>query len=96
MTAWNELASVLFRGGQAKDVVVLVDGATHGTQRVVAVGEHIGQRELLHSGGPGSLNDAHIGDVVGRHSVEADLELVRIAGSVMGLEDGPGHGGAHA
>ena len=73
-------------------MVVLVDGAAHGTQAVVAVGEGIGNGELLHAGGPGLLDDAHIGDVVGHHGIEADLQLHGVGGCVMGLQDPPGHG----
>ena len=85
-------AAVLFRGGEAEDMVVLIDGAAHGAQAVVAVGQGVGDGELLHPGGPGLLDDAHIGDVVGHHSVKADLQARRIAGGVVGLENGPGHG----
>lgn len=41
---------------------------------------------------PGLLDNAHIGDVVGHHGVKADLQVLRIAGDVVGLENGPGHG----
>ena len=88
----DELAAVLLGGGQAEDVVVLVDGASHGAQGVVAVGEHIGQGKLLHAGGPGGLDDAHVGDVVGRHGVEADGQPVGVVGGIVGHEDGVGHG----
>ena len=92
----DELAAVALGRRQAEHVVILVDGASHGAQGVVAVGEHIGQRELLHPRGPGGLDDAHVGDVVGRHGVKPDGQPVRAAGGIVGLEDGPGHGGAHA
>ena len=39
---------------------------------------------------------ADIGDVVGEHGVKADLQGFRIAGEVVGLENGPGHGLAAA
>ena len=85
-------AAVLPGGGEAEDVVVLVDGAAYGAQGVVAVGQGVGHGELPHPGGPGLLNDANIGDVVAGHGVEADLELFRIAGDAVGLEDLPGQG----
>ena len=87
----DELAAVLFGGGQSKDVVVLVDGAAHSAQGIVAVGEHVGQGELLHAGGSGGLDDTHVGDVVGGHGVEADGQAVRVAGGVVGGENGVGH-----
>ena len=46
-------AAVLLGGGQAEDVVVLVDGAAHGAEAVVTVGQHIGHGELLQAAGPG-------------------------------------------
>ena len=88
----NELAAILFGGGQAENVVVLVDGAAHGAQGVVAVGEHIGQREFLHAGGTGGLDDAHVSDIVGRHGVEADGQAVGVIRCVVAGEDGVGHG----
>ena len=83
----NEDAAVLLSSGKAKDVVVLVDGAAHGAQRVMAVGEHVGQRELLHARGTRRLDDADKGDVVARHGVEADLERLGISGRIVCLED---------
>ena len=43
----DELAAVALCGGQAEHMVVLVDRAANGAERVVAVRQHIGQRELL-------------------------------------------------
>ena len=62
----------------------------------MAVGEHVGQGELLQAGGPGGLDDAHVGDVVGGHGVKADGEPLHGARGVMGFQDGVGHGGLHA
>ena len=83
----NEDAAVLLGRGKAKDMVVLVDGAAHGAQRVMAVGEHVGQRELLHARGARRLDDADKGDVVARHGVEANLERLGVAGRIVCLED---------
>ena len=83
----DENAAVLFGGRKAKDVVVLVDGATHGAQRVVAIGEHVGQRELLHARSARRLDNADEGDVVARHGVEADLECLGVARRVMCLKN---------
>ena len=80
-------AAILLGRGEAKDVVVFVDGAAHGAQRVMAVGEHVGQRELLHTRGTCRLDDADKGDVVARHGVEADLECLGVAGRVMCLKN---------
>ena len=73
-------------------MVVLVDGAAHGAQAVVTVGQGIGNGEFLHAGGPGLLDDAHIGDVVGHHGVKPDLKSLRIAGYIVALQDTPCHG----
>ena len=83
----DEDAAVLLGSREAKDVVVLVDGAAHGAQRVMAVGEHVGQRELLHTRGARRLDDADKGDVVARHGVEANLERLGVAGRIVCLED---------
>ena len=83
----NEDAAVLLGRRKAKDVVVLVDGAAHGAQRVMAVGEHVGQRELLHARGARRLDDADKGDVVARHGIEANLERLGVAGRIVCLKD---------
>ena len=83
----DEDAAVLLGSRKAKDVVVLVDGAAHGAQRVMAVGEHVGQRELLHARGARRLDDADEGDVVARHSIEANLERLGVAGRIVCLKD---------
>ena len=83
----NEDAAVLFGSRETEDVVVLVDGTAHSTQRVVAVGEHVGQRELLHARGARRLDDADKGDVVARHGIEANLERLGVAGRVVCLEN---------
>ena len=88
----DKLAAVLLGRRQAEHMVVLVDGAPHGAQGVVAVGEHIGQGERLHAGGPGGLDDAHIGDVVGGHGVKADGQLLHIVSGIVGLQNRVGHG----
>ena len=83
----DEDAAVLLGRREAKDVVVLVDGAAHGAQRIMAVGEHVGQRELLHARGTRRLDDADKGDVVARHGVEANLERLGVAGRIVCLKD---------
>ena len=70
------------RSGKGKLMVVLVDGAAHRTQRVVAVGQHIRQGELFHAGGARRLDDADVGDVVRDERVKADAQVLLIAGRV--------------
>ena len=60
----HEVAAILDGGGQAEDVVVLVDRAADGAEAVVAVRQRVGEWELLHAGGPRLLDDADIGDIV--------------------------------
>ena len=88
----DELAAVLLGGGQAEDVIVLVDGTAHGAQRIVTVGQHIGHREFRHAGGTGRLDDAHIGNVVGGHGVKSDRQLFHAPRRVVLGQDGIGHG----
>ena len=85
-------AAVLLCGGKPEDVIVLIDGAAHRAQTVVAVGEHIRHRELLEPARPRGLDDADIGDVVGRHGVELHPECRVIARGVVGGEHGIRHG----
>ena len=88
----NVDAAVFFRGGETEDMVILVDGAAHGTEAVVAVGQGVGNGKFPQAGGPGLLDDAHVGDIVGNHGVEADAQILRVRGDAVGLENGPGHG----
>ena len=83
----DEDAAVLLGSRETEDVVVLVDSAAHGAQRVVAVSEYVGQRELLHARGARRLDDANEGDVVARHGVKANLECLGVTRRVMCLED---------
>ena len=83
----DENAAVLLGSRETEDVVVLVDSAAHGAQRVVAVGEHVGQWELLHARGARRLDDADKGDVVARHGIETNLERLGVAGRVVCLKD---------
>ena len=88
----DKFAAVLLGGGEAENMVVLIDGTAHGTQRIVTVGEHVGQGKGGEAGSPGRLDDAHVGDIVGGHGVEFDLQPFRVAGGVVRPEDGGGHG----
>ena len=87
------VAAVLHGGRQAENVVVLVDGAAHGAQAVVTVGQHVGHRELLQAAGLGGLDDAHIGDVVGDEAVKVQVKLALLRPPRrVAAEDLVGHG----
>ena len=88
----DEVAAILDGGGQAEDMVVLVDGAPYGAQAVVAVGHHVGDRELLQAAGLGGLDDAHVGDVVGDEAVKLQVELTSLLPLVVAAENLIGHG----
>ena len=84
--------AVLFGSGQAKAVVVLIDGAAHSAQAVVAVGEHIRDGELFQPGCTRRLDNADESDVMACHGVKLDLQVICIAAGVMRLQDAIGHG----
>ena len=85
-------AAVLLCGGQAKDMIVLVDGTAHGAQGVVAVGEHVGYGELGHSRGLGRLDHAHIGDVMAGERIEAQAQATHVSARVVLSKDPIGDG----
>ena len=84
-------AAVLMRCRKGKLVVVLIDGAADSTERVMAVGEHIGEREFLHPGGSCRLDNADIGNVMAGHGIELQSELIHVFTLVMGFDDGICH-----
>ena len=69
-------------------MVILIDGAAHRTQGIVAVGERIGERKFTHTAGPRRLDDADIGDVVRDHGVKTDVERARRAPFVVRGKNG--------
>ena len=73
-------------------MVVLVDGAAHGAETVVTVGENVRHREIPQAAGLGGLNDAHIGDVVGDETIEGQVKLPLPRPPVVTAEDLIGHG----
>ena len=83
----NKFAAVFFCRGQTEHMIVFIDRAADGAQGVVAVGQHIGKRKLLKTGGTGCLNDTDIGNVMRRHRVEFHFQRPHISGSVMGREN---------
>ena len=84
-------AAVFFRRRKAKGVVVLIDGAAHRAQTVVAIGERIGQREFRQPTGARGLNDAAIGDVVRNQRIETDARVFRVAARTMRAQNRIGH-----
>ena len=76
-------SAVLLCGTQTKHVIILIDGAAHSAQRVVAVGQDIGERELLHARCARRLNDADEGDIMGCHGIKADPQIVHIIRCIM-------------
>ena len=85
-------AAVFLGSRQAEHVVILIDGTAHGAQAVVAVGHGVGQRKLLHTRRTGGLDDTHVGNIVGHHSVEFDFQIGFVSRNVMGGKDASGHG----
>ena len=73
-------------------MVVLVDGAAHGAETVVTVGENVRHREIPQAAGLGGLNDTHIGDVVGDETIEGQVKLTLPRPPVVTAEDLIGHG----
>ena len=84
-------AAELMRGGEGELVVVFVDRAADRAQGVVAVGEQIRKRELRHAGSAAGLNDADVGDVVRRHRVVLQAQIVHAVDRVVGLQNAIGH-----
>ena len=68
-------------------MVILIDRTAYGTQTIVAAGQHVGQRKLIKTRSAGSLNDAHIGQVMAGDCIELNFQVVGVAACVVGLED---------
>jgi len=86
----HENAAVFARRRKTEEVVILIDGAAHRAQAVVAVGEGVGNGKFLEAAGARGLDDAHIGDVVGGQGVEADAQHVLIGAGVVRLQNARG------
>ena len=80
-------SAVLLSRGQTKHVVILVDGSAYRAQRVVAVGQNIGQREFIHSRSSRCLHDADKSNIVGSHGIKFDPKLVHIIILVMRFQN---------
>ena len=85
-------AAVLLCSGQSEYMVILIDGAADSTQGVVTVGQHVRNREALHTGSLRRLHNADKGDVMGCHGIELDAQLIHVIGYVVcrknGIRDG--------
>jgi hypothetical protein len=78
-------AAVFFHIPQTENMVILIDGAAHCTQRVMAVRQYIGNRKPLDAAGSGRLKDIHIIIVRRYQSVKFQLQPLHIPAVVMGL-----------
>ena len=84
-------AAVFMRRGEREHVVILVDRSADCAERVVAVGQDVRHRELLHTGSSRCLDDADIGDIVAGHGIEFHFQMLHIAGAVVGCQDSVCH-----
>ena len=71
--------AVFFRTGKAEHVIVLIDGASHRTERIMAVRQHIRHRKLLQPGCPSRLNDAYKCNIMGSQFIKLNFQLFHIA-----------------
>ena len=79
----NERASVLFRGGQTENVVVFVDCAAHGAQRVVAVGKSVRYGEFFKPRRLCRLYNPDVSYIVRSNLVEFYFQFSVFARNVM-------------
>ena len=84
-------AAVPLCAGETKHVVILIDRSADCAKGIVAVREYIGDREFLQSRSSRCLNNADIGDVVRRHFVKFDLQMLHAAGNIVRFQDTVGH-----
>ena len=75
----NVVAAIFFCRRKAEHMVVLVDGAAHRAQGIVAVGERIGDGELRKPARLRRLDDADVGDVVRDDGVKLQPQILRVA-----------------
>ena len=73
-------------------MVVLVDGGSYGGQAVVAVGQDVGDGEMVQAAGNGRLDDPHIGDVMAGESIELQMEVFHPAALLVGFHHLIGQG----
>ena len=84
-------AAIFLGTGQSKHVVIFVDRSPYRTQRIVAVGQHIGDGEFLKPGRPRRLDDPYEGNIVRRQLIKFDLKLFHVPGSIMRLQNPVSH-----
>ena len=85
-------SAVLMRCRKRELMIILIDRSADRAQCVVTVGQNIRHRELFHSGSPGSLNDADIGDIMARQGVIGDVQDIGISMTVMRIQNAVCHG----
>ena len=71
----NEDATIFLGCRQAEDVVVFINRAADGAERIVTVCQHIREREFFHSRGFCRLDDTDKGNVMGSHGIELDFQV---------------------
>ena len=80
-------AAVFLRTGQAKHVVILIDGPADGAKTVVTIRQNIGNRKLFQPAGSGCLDDSYKGNIMRSQFVEFNLQLFFRCCMVMPLQD---------
>ena len=85
------VAAVLLCGGEPEHVVVLVDGAAHRAQGIMAIGERVGNGEFFKPARLRRLDNAHVCDIVRGDRIETDAEVLLVA-RVVRLQNGIGEG----
>jgi hypothetical protein len=83
--------AVFLRAGQAKYMVVLIDGPSHGTETIMAIRQNIGHREFFKSGCPGCLQDTYKCNVMGCQFIKFNLQIFHITGGIVGGKDAIRH-----
>ena len=80
-------AAVLFRRGKAESMVILIDGAAHRAEAVVAVRQRVGDGKFLQPGSSRCLDDTHIGDVVGDQRIKGEMQVLLICSPVVSFQN---------
>ena len=89
----GHINSPVFPGcGQAEHVIIFVDGSSDSAETVMTVSQNVGNGKFLQAGSSGSLNNPHIGNIVGSHLVKFDFELLHIVRAVVVTKNAVGNG----
>ena len=80
--------AILLGSGKAEHMVILVDGAAHCAECVMAIGQYIRNGKPLHPGCLGCLHDSHKCDIVAGHAVKTELKMFHIVRCVVCLKNG--------